>query len=246
MLKLTGLLQQCTVLIRVGSSKAGTGFFIRPNVILTCNHVIEDSLTDEINIDVIWQDNVAVNATLLSYSKELDLALLSVSYDNSPYVSIESGIEIGDKLYVYGYPSETLRAYGNYSKGDSISLEFEGFSRSPLLMKLKNGQVVSGFSGAPLLNQRTGGVCGVMRLTRGESNNIGGRAIQISSALKYFNKMLNKQEYFNHENKQWLSLIENKKETIQKVNTNTTQTIKNEGEVHNQIIINSLGKLTIK
>ena len=37
----------------------------------------------------------------------------------------------------------------------------------------------SGFSGAPLLNRRTGAVCGIIRRTRNEETDLGGYAIPV-------------------------------------------------------------------
>jgi hypothetical protein len=57
--------------------------------------------------------------------------------------------------------------------------EFEGPALEDgwRLYKLRAGQVVGGFSGGPLLNRRTGGVCAMVDSSRGERTDLGGFGI---------------------------------------------------------------------
>ncbi|MFC4013561.1 NACHT domain-containing protein [Nonomuraea purpurea] len=54
------------------------------------------------------------------------------------------------------------------------------------LLKLKEGQVRPGMSGAGVLNLRTGAVCGILVATRDRNSDLGGRAIPVRTVLSEF------------------------------------------------------------
>jgi len=78
---------------------------------------------------------------------------------------------------------------------------------STQFMKFKFGEARPGFSGAPLLNRRTGAVCGVMVLTRGESTLMGGRGIPTSVVLEQFKELVTLQKEFHSKDRQWYDLL---------------------------------------
>ena len=102
---------------------------------------------------------------------ESDLALLRVDLVAHPAVFLDSEAQPGDSCYCYGYSDE-------YPGGDPATLTCEGWSgEQHEHLKLKMGQIRPGFSGAPLLNLRTGMVCGIMQRTRDRSTDLGGRIL---------------------------------------------------------------------
>jgi hypothetical protein len=109
------------------------------------------------------------------------LALLQL---NSPldhkYIDFDQDLQLTDKLYTFGYTND-------YPNGDPSDFEYIGLTgdENPLI-KFKLGQVQPGFSGSPLLNLRTGKVCGVVNKTRDEYSDLGGRAIPVQTIFKYF------------------------------------------------------------
>ena len=70
---------------------------------------------------------------------------------------------------------------------DDLAPRLEGFTQihegvgPDYLLKFKESDVIPGYSGAPLLNEATQGVCGMVRETRGRG--MGGRAIPVSILL---------------------------------------------------------------
>jgi len=177
--------QKSTVRVQVGNSH-GTGFFVANGLILTCAHVVKNAGSQEIK--AYWQDlSFPVTIQELRSDFHLDLALLQFS-DNIPgIVGVELDAEdpqLGDALYAYGYPQ-------SYSEGDSATFEYEGESLkndSPLY-KLKRGQVDFGLSGAPLFNQRTGKVCGIVNLSRETNGDLGGRAVPVKIIFSQLPKL---------------------------------------------------------
>ncbi|MBW4563114.1 MAG: hypothetical protein KME32_18585 [Mojavia pulchra JT2-VF2] len=71
------------------------------------------------------------------------------------------------------------------------------------IIKLKGGQVRPGLSGSPLLNQRTGKVCGVIKFTRNRNSDLGGGAIPIDVVFKYYPKVIIAHSDFHQQDKRW-------------------------------------------
>lgn len=180
-------LQQCTVRLNLGESQ-GTGFFVAPGLILTCAHVVEYAESNA--IDVFWKANnqtyQAKIKTLLEYP--LDVALLQLDGDIPQHSCVsfdEREPKINQELYIFGYPKgEGI----NYSEGDSATFKYEGesFKKTVLLYKLKEGQLIDGFSGSPLLNLGTEKVCGMVNISRDTSSDLGGRAVSLKVILEEF------------------------------------------------------------
>lgn len=176
------LLQECTVRLS-SSSGIGTGFFIAPGGwILTCEHVVEQSE----RVEVLWlsgeRQQELTAAVKLRVPIPVDLALLQLEGKAPDHkcVYLDRDLpQIGDTLYTFGYP----QGYGteNYSGGDSATTKYEGksFQDDVLVLKLKEGQIQEGYSGSPLLNVRTGKVCGIVSISRDTSSDLGGRATPI-------------------------------------------------------------------
>ena len=199
--ELISLLQRCTARLSI-PGESGTGFFVAPGLILTCAHVVEKVQNDGNSVIVEWECQTYTAKILHLLSKPYpDLAILKLEKSPSthPCVVLHEAVRTDDHLYSYGYPKL-------YS-GDPATFVVEGMSDSPRLIKFKLGQVKEGFSGAPLLNQRTGGVCGVMKLTMGEGTLMGGRAVPTSVVLERFPELVALQKEFHQEDSRWYDCL---------------------------------------
>ncbi|OKH17630.1 hypothetical protein NIES208_08960 [[Limnothrix rosea] IAM M-220] len=166
----------CVVRIDVDEEPNGTGFFVAQGVALTCRHVIEN----ETDLSIIWQGDRHTVTQVQIPNKDVDLALLSVNSPNHDWVFLDDDVTDFEQLKTFGFPK-------NYPQGDPLTLEFEGFTGGSLsLIKLKDGQVEPGYSGAPLVNARTKKVCGVVKSTRDEDYALGGRAVPVSLVWRLF------------------------------------------------------------
>jgi LuxR family glucitol operon transcriptional activator len=196
------LLTQCTLRLNVlGEEGYGTGFFVAPRLIITCAHVIRDIGGRQINI--CWQEqNYTASIKAVSQDTYFDLALLEVCefVSSHPCVYLDESIEPGDALYSYGYTDD-------YSNGEPATFECEGSSTTPPLIKFKSGQVRPGMSGAPLLNLRTGKICGIVRLSRDRSLDMGGRAIPTTVIFLLFGELKELQNNFHQQDNCWLKLL---------------------------------------
>ena len=86
-----------------GSVSYGTGFFIRKNGYIATNyHVVEDAE----NIQVTLYSGASQKATLIGYSSTDDLAVLKISGNNYPVVTIGNSNEVvtGATVIAVGHP----------------------------------------------------------------------------------------------------------------------------------------------
>lgn len=178
--QLEEFIQSCTVKLSIdGAGGWGTGFFVAPGLILTCAHVVKSASVQAIKVCWRRQTDFAIatvdrNHFLLA---PYDIALLRFKpvVSDLPIAPLDKDIRPDDSIYTYGYPDEE-----GFSDGYPVTGLCEGFAGiDPQLIKFKAGQVRPGLSGSPLVNQRTGKVCGVVRKTRDRNFDLGGLAIPV-------------------------------------------------------------------
>lgn len=149
----------------------GTGFFIAPRLIATCDHVLFQE--DRPVPSTIEFSGTSINVDFRAVLRvvEDDVALVSIGTARNDFLPIDADLKVGDEVYAWGFSDEN-------PDGDSVTLEYEGPTRTERpLLKFKEGQIRPGMSGAPLVNLRTGQVCGMITLTRDRRSALGGRAI---------------------------------------------------------------------
>ena len=187
-------LAQCTVRIQAaGKSGYGTGFFVAPNLILTCAHVVRKNKQTVSQINLWWQDQSKPLQAEVERIPEthpgVDIALLKVvNLTNQDWLitSFDTSYQTGDELYTFGYPD-------NNPEGEPGTFEIIGLTgNQPPLIKFKEGQVRPGFSGSPLLNLRTGKVCGIINKTLDRSSDLGGKGVPTSVIFTYFPELKSK------------------------------------------------------
>lgn len=194
------LLQACTVRLHLPDTRErGTGFWVAPGWILTCHHVVREA-TALVQVTGSQGEDWG-NATLAYPAPQSDLALLTCATPPPPplpAVALDPSFQPLDRLYVYGYPSE-------FPKGASVTAECEGSAEDEglSLIKFKAGQFQPGISGSPVLNLRSGQVCGVVKFTRDRSSDLGGGAIPIALALEAFPFLAALQQAFHQADRRW-------------------------------------------
>jgi len=196
------LLRDCTVRISLqGKTGHGTGFFVAPGLILTCAHVVKDVQSGTSSAEVYWHGQLHP-AQITRLLPDTDLALLQVNVIEHPCVFLQEEVIPFDTLYSYGYPDD-------HSSGDPATFTLEGKAgEQGEQLKFKRGQVRPGLSGAPILNMRTGYVCGVVQLTRDRASDLGGRAIPTSTVFRVFPELVARHHQFHQRDKRWTNCLQ--------------------------------------
>lgn len=193
---LVDLFERCVVAVFDGAGAfRGSGFFVAPGELLTCAHVVHGLEA----IEVGW-DGRRYAATVEQRLPQLDagdpaarfhplpdVALLRLAEppESHPCVRLDAAepvaAPVADMLRLCAF------SVGEHERQrlarSSATTTFEGpFDEDgQRLLKLAAGRVIGGFSGAPLLNVRTGSVCGVVESTRDDRQALGGFGVPLSS-----------------------------------------------------------------
>ena len=213
--RLDQLLHECTVKIYLKKGSGyGTGFFIAPGFILTCAHVTREAVGTTLQV-LPNTKNEPIEAEIFYYfPDELDLAILRYqSSESYKCVYLDTEIQPRDYCYTYGYTKEE-------ADGDPVTVECEGLTGRNIYdlkrrIKLKSGQVTKGLSGSPLLNQRTGKVCGVMGETRTQSLDLGGFAIPLDLIPEQYPVIQELNFHYQDLHVEWTNLLENDVEAFE-------------------------------
>lgn len=217
------LVKHCTVRLLVQGIGAGTGFFVAPGLVLTCAHVIAEAYERQLPVVVHTWDGHVLGQTLVAAEDVLlenipvpephidgervhkypDLALLRLEQQDHSCVYLAESIGERDPLFSYGYVQD-------YASGEEAQFTYEGegwIDGQRRLLKFSEGQVTHGLSGGPLVNERTGSVCGIVQRTRGSKSALGGRAIPVQTALASFPELSALQQQFHQADARWLTSL---------------------------------------
>ena len=146
------------------TNPVGTGFFISPQRIITCSHVVGEQCSDQIIYVRTEEDKKLETRVETSYQKDSskeDIVILEVvdSESRSEYLKFgNSNNTEGHNFETYGFPKN--HEFGLEGKG-KIGGIIKRKSGIPLI-QLTSGEVVPGFSGAPVFDVRTGRVIGMV------------------------------------------------------------------------------------
>lgn len=154
---------------------SGTGFALKNGYIATNYHVIENAQT--IQIQGIKGDfSIKHNATVIATDKYNDLAILQISnnkfdgFGNIPYNIKTSLSEVGEEIFVLGYPLTS-------TMGDEIKLTTgvissrTGFQGNVSLYQI-SAPIQSGNSGGPLFDNN-GNLIGIVNAKHKGTENVG-------------------------------------------------------------------------
>ncbi|GEM_PF-6617097 len=192
-MKLTSERHEYSVQIYVNGKFSGTGFCVLPDgYLLTCWHVID--LKQEQSIQEVQSHTIEIltktgeaprKASFVEEwsSREQDIAVLKINAHGIPVVPLGEDYRVGDTVYAFGF--QRFRAEDGSYRGDSAAGVIEGLSFKEAvkgiereLIKVKDFDVLLGMSGAPIWNDRTGCVVGIVVISY--NNYKMGRAIPVS------------------------------------------------------------------
>lgn len=194
---LVALLRGCVVRLEEHDKVLGTGFFVAPGEVLTCAHVVHSHP----GVRAVWSEDCypVADVTALPALGEDDPAAGFYPLPDAALVRLEDPPEnhpcaaLDLREPALGPPADVLRlegfTVGEHAAAAVVASGATTHYEGPLdegdwrLLKLKDGQVLGGFSGAPLLNIRTGGVCAIVESSRGERSELGGFGVPLAGVL---------------------------------------------------------------
>lgn len=154
---------------------SGTGFALKNGYIITNYHVIEDAKSITIQ-GVTDNFNISYSASVIGSDKNNDLALLKINdssfngFGRIPYSITTTTAEVGEDIYVLGYPLTS-------TMGDEIKLtngiisSKTGFQGDVSLYQI-SAPIQPGNSGGPLFDKK-GNVIGVVSAKHAGAENVG-------------------------------------------------------------------------
>ena len=80
------------------------------------------------------------------------------------------------------------------------------------LLKLADGQVLAGYSGAPVLDTRGGGVCAMVDSSRDPGSNLGGFGVPVSAFAEELDGLLERNVAFHQHDQRWQRAVEKQDE----------------------------------
>lgn len=87
-------------LVRITSKEIGSGFYVRPNLIITAYHVIDGGGK---NVSIDTSDGKTITGEVVNFDKKNDIAIIQVKELGTP-VTISTNITVGQTAISYGYP----------------------------------------------------------------------------------------------------------------------------------------------
>ena len=167
----------------------GTGFAIADGYVVTNYHVINGAKSIIIR-GVNGDDNITYKGYVAAKDKSNDLAIIKIvdkkfkGFDEIPYCIGKSVPEVGDEIYVLGYPN--VSTMGKEVKlTDGIISAASGFKGNQNMYQI-SAPVQPGNSGGPLFD-KAGNVVGVICAKHADTENAN-YAIKISNLYALVNK----------------------------------------------------------
>jgi tetratricopeptide (TPR) repeat protein len=199
------LLALCTVQVCVHGDFSGTGFFLAPDVVATCAHVVAAAGKQEDAVAIRWNGCTypVQNVQCEPFVDQIpdpypypDIALLQTRIADHPWVDTDVSeptiFPEPDRLYSVAW---SLEFSEDLPRLTPVGLTYEGGlydsdQTGDLRLQLRDGQIAHGMSGAPILNVRTGRVCAMMTRTRDTGRDGGGWGVPIAKHLGRFSSFL--------------------------------------------------------
>lgn len=178
-------LRSCCV--QVLGQRPGCGFFIAPQLVVTCSHVvgrnIEVGSTLTLERWVGTKIEPITGASVIANFPQDDIAFIQTLDSNSNFAPLSGAGHIDHRLIALGFPhNDDRKNFDQFTalyEGKTLFIDSHG--RAGIETKFKTGQVESGFSGGPLLNLGTSKVIGVVVASRDRRSDLGGWAIEVST-----------------------------------------------------------------
>ncbi|MDN5853431.1 MAG: trypsin-like peptidase domain-containing protein, partial [Actinomycetia bacterium] len=207
------LFSECIVQVELDGQFSGTGFWVAPGRTLTCAHVVHGGRDISIRTESgvlaarAASDLLAPGDPAARFYPQPDVALLEVldAPTDHPCVRLDSSLPAvaTDPLHLAAYTIGEHAPGELALSGAILHLESLFHEGGVHLLKLREGQIVGGFSGGPLLNRRTGGICGIVDSSRLVKSALGGFGVPTELIADHLTDLLEQNRLFHHDDARW-------------------------------------------
>ncbi|MET7302204.1 serine protease [Embleya sp. NPDC005575] len=175
------------VRIRTPGRYLGTGFLVAGDTVLTCAHVVHGCSTElsvslagaRIEVEVVQQIPTETPGGIFPFPDLAELRLRTPVESIGVWLGERPPLR-GDEVAAYGYSREGLEGL---RLPETLDLVVAG--PSGRFTRVKSDQVLRGLSGSPVLDPRTGRVCGVLKSSRDVDDERGGWLIPIGAVAAH-------------------------------------------------------------
>jgi len=175
-----GAIEKSTVTIRIYSNKqgeVGAGFFIGPNLILTCNHVVTIN-NKEPNELIIKYNNKDYKGNIIVTNPQLDVAVIKIDdteVQSTPHLRLgdSTSLKLGEPVIALGTPLgfENIASEGIISSKPIEVGEITGGSEIYMFV---SSSLLPGSSGGPVALSSDSSIVGIAAAIIGGGEQVGG------------------------------------------------------------------------
>jgi hypothetical protein len=198
--RLDQLLNASTIRISVtGKTYDGMGFFFAPGLALTSAEVVRSDEGEMVQVYLQGEKHAIPAEVKYRFPDSVGLVILQVqTAEAMPCAYLDADIKPGDQGYTFGCTATS-------SKARRVMVECEGLMGGSIgisYMAGRNGNLK--LNGAPILNQRTGKVCGIVHSS---GKGFKGDAVPMGIVFSEFPALGILQKEYHCNDSRWITLL---------------------------------------
>lgn len=200
--RLDQLLQASTVRVSAsGKAYEGMGFFFAPGLALTSAYVVPQAEGEMVQVFLPGEKHAVPAEVKYRFQDEVGLIILQVQTTEAlPCAYLDADIKPGDQGYSFACTAKSR-------KMQRVMLECEGMMGSAIgISQLAGRNKHLKLNGAPILNQRTGKVCGIVHTPKkGPAHR--GEAVPMGVLFSEFPALSILQKEYHCQDHRWTTLL---------------------------------------
>ncbi len=200
--RLDQLLKASTVRVSTaGKAYEGMGFFFAPGLALTSAHVVSQAEGDMVQVFLPGEQHAVPAEVKYRFPEEVGLVILQVQTSEAlPCAYLDADIKPGDQGYTFGCTGASRKVH-------RVMLECEGMMGSAIgISHLAGRSKHLQLNGSPILNQRTGKVCGIVH-TPTQNSGYRGEAVPMGVIFAEFPALAILQKEYHCQDNRWTTLL---------------------------------------
>jgi hypothetical protein len=200
--RLDQLLKASTVRVSTaGKAYEGMGFFFAPGLALTSSHVVPQAEGEMVQVFLAGEQHAVPAEVKYRFPEEVGLVILQVQTTEAvPCAYLDADIKPGDQGYTFG-------CTGTSRKVHRVMVECEGMMGSAIgISHLAGRSKHLQLNGSPILNQRTGKICGIVH-TPNRRDGYRGEAVPMGIIFSEFPALSILQKEYHCQDNRWTTLL---------------------------------------